>query len=209
MQKKRVIIPVQLVLFISLGILYADSPITSTSFYTAYSDIEIVREAEKSGVLTSSMSKFLSSSANPIDVKAAIINALSWDIEGKNNAKLFFEFLEDMYKEDIDSVILEPLSVDEIFCLGYLMAMDNYFYVYDALDVLYTAWDLKDTSFTISIIIAIVEAQDVMDFDWCEVWLLTEGVLLDETLKKDMRDEAIEIIVDYMSLYEEDCEEDN
>ncbi len=209
MQKKRIVIAVQLVLLISLGILYADSPITSTPFYTAYYDFEIVKEAEKSGILTQSIALFLSSSTNPIDVKAAVINALSWDIEGKDNAEIFFEFLEDMYKEDIDSVTLEPLSVDEIFCLGYLMAMDDYFYVYDALDVLYTAWDLNDTSFTISIILAIVEAQDVMDFDWCEVWLLTEDVLFDETLKKDMRDEAIEIIVDYMSLYEEDCEEDN
>ena len=209
MQKRRIVIAAQLVLFISLGILYADSPITSTPFYTAYSDIEMVRIAEKSGVLTLSIARYFSSTTNPIDVKAAVINALSWDIEGKNNAELFFEFLEDFYKEDIDSVTLEPLSVDEIFCLGYLMAMDDYFYVYEALDVLYTAWDLNDTSFTISIILAIVEAQDAMDFDWCEVWLLTEGVLFDKTLKKDMRDEAIEIIVDYMKLYEEYCEEDN
>jgi hypothetical protein len=209
MQKRRIVIAVQVVLFISLGILYADSPITSTPFYTAYNDIGMVRRAETSGVLTLSIAHFFSSTTSPIDVKAAVINALSWDIEGKNNAEIFFEFLEDIYKEDIDSVTLEPLSVDEIFCLGYLMAMDDYFYVYGALDVLYTAWDLNDTSFTISIILAIVEAQDVMDFDWCEVWLLTEGVLFDKTLKKDMRDEAIEIIVDYMKLYEEYCEEDN
>jgi len=89
------------------------------------------------------------------------------------------------------------------------MAIDNYFYVEEALEVLFVAWDMNDVSFTVSMIFAIVEAQEAMDYDWCEVWLLTEDVLLDETLEKDMRDEAIEIIVDYMSLYEEDCEEDN
>jgi hypothetical protein len=209
MQKRRIVIAVQLVLFISLGILYADSPITSTTFYTAYYDFEIVKEAEKSGILTQSIAQFLSSSTNPIDVKAAVINALSWDIDGKNNSGLYFDFLEKTHNEDIDSVTLEPLSADEVFCLGYLMAMDNYFYVEEALEVLFVAWDMNDVSFTVSMIFAIVEAQEAMDYDWCEVWLLTQGVLLDETLEKDMRDEAIEIIVDYMSLYEEDCEEKN
>lgn len=209
MQKRRIVIAVQLVLFILLGILYADSPITSTPFYTAYNDIEMVRRAEKSGVLTLSIAQFFSSSSNPIDVKAAVINALSWDIDGKNNSGLYFDFLVETHKEEIDSVTLEPLSADEVFCLGYLMAMDNYFYVEEALEVLFVAWDMNDVSFTVSMIFAIVEAQEAMDYDWCEVWLLTQDVLLDETLKKDMRDEAIEIIVDYMSLYEEDCEEDN
>jgi hypothetical protein len=54
-------------------------------------------------------------------------------------------------------------------------------------------------------IYAIVEAQDAMEYDWCEVWLLVEDVLLDETLVMDMRKEAVTIIVDYMRLYEEEC----
>jgi hypothetical protein len=190
--------------------LQADSPITSTDFYQAYSDIPMVAKAAQSGgILTKEMAAFLSADKMPIDQKAAVINALSWDIEGKNNASRYSEYLEQKYYgAKIDSTTLEPFTGDEVFCLGYLRAMDNYFDVLDALDILDIAWVANDTSFTVSMIYAIIEAQDVMDYDWCEVWLLVEDVLLDESLVLDMRKEAITIIVDYMRLYEDECDDE-
>lgn len=189
--------------------LQADSPITSTDFYQVYEDIPMVVKAEQSdGILTKEMAIFLSSDINPIDHKAAVINALSWDIDGKNNASFYLEFLaQKYYGSKIDSATLEPLNGDELLCLGYLRAMDDYFDVLDVLDILYLAWEANDTSFTVSMIFAIVEAQEAMDYDWCEVWLLVEDVLLDEILVMDMRKEAVTIIVDYMRLYEDECEE--
>lgn len=206
MKRKKEGIVIAFLLILFLCNLYADSPITSTDFYTAYKDIEMVNKAAKLDVITPEIAEFLSSTKISVDVKAAVINALSWDINGKNNAVLYLGYLEEKYNSDIDTVTLEPLTADEVFCLGYLLAMDDYFFVGRALDILDIAWGKNDTSFTVSMIYAIVEAQDAMDYDWCEVWMLTEDVLLDETLKKDMGDEAIQIIVDYMSLYKDECE---
>jgi hypothetical protein len=187
--------------------LQADSPITSTDFHEAYKDVPmVVKAANSDGVLSREMAEFLSSDDNPLDHKAALINALSWDIDGKDNATKYIKFLMQKYQGiKIDSTTLEPFNADEIFCLGYLRAMDDYFDVLDALDILYLAWEANDSSFTVSMIYAIVEAQDAMEYDWCEVWLLVEDVLLDETLVMDMRKEAVTIIVDYMRLYEEEC----
>ena len=189
--------------------LQADSPITSTDFHKAYMDIPmVVKAAQSDGILTKEMAAFLSSNNNPIDQKAAIINALSWDIEGKNNSSLYFEFLaQKYYGAKIDSFTLEPFTGDEVFCLGYLRAMDDYFNVLDALDIFDMAWAANDTSYTVSMIYAIVEAQDAMDYDWCEVWLLVEDVLLDDMLVMDMRKEAVTIILDYIQPYEKHCEE--
>ncbi|TET21491.1 MAG: hypothetical protein E3J78_03955 [Candidatus Cloacimonadota bacterium] len=197
-----------LVIFIVTAV-FADSPITSTYFASEYNDITMVRKAEDSdGILTKEFAKFLSSDKNPVDVKAAVINALSWDINGKSNATFYFEYLQQKYYGDkIDNLSFEQLNADEIFCLGYLTAMDDYFDVMDALDMLDVAWSKNDRSFTVSMIYAIVEAQDAMDYDWCEVWFLTEDVLLDESLIMDMRKEAVTAIVDYMRLYEEYCED--
>lgn len=192
-----------------LSLLHADSPITSTDFFQAYMDVPMVAKAVQSdGILTKEMAAFLSSDKVPVDHKAAVINGLSWDIDGKQNASLYFDFLvQKYYGSKIDSFTLEPFSGDEIFCLGYLRAMDDYFNVLAALDIFDMAWAVNDTSFTISMIYAIVEAQEAMDYDWCEVWLLVEDVLNDDILIMDMRKEAVTIIVDYMKLYEEDCEE--
>jgi hypothetical protein len=74
----------------------ADSPITSTPFSEAYQDYEIVQKAQKAGILDLEMAQYLSSRSAPIDVKAAVINALSWKIEGKQNATLYRYFLEDV-----------------------------------------------------------------------------------------------------------------
>lgn len=204
-------IPVAVLMLVGTLTLHADSPITSTDFHRAYSDIAIVKEAaESDGILTEKMAAMLSAEDYPIDDKAAIINALSWDFEGKSNAARYMEYLKQKYYgSEIDSTTFEPLTGDELFCLGYLRAMDDYFDVTRALDMLDLAWQKNDTSFTVSMIYAIVEAQEAMDYDWCEVWLLIDDVLSDEMLEFDMREKAVSIIVEYMILYADECEDYN
>ena len=63
---------------------------------------------------------------------------------------------------------------------------------------------MKD-SFTVSIIMALTIGQKVMDYDWCEVWRLTEEVLKNKELKQDLRPEATKRIIDYMILYKDYC----
>lgn len=184
---------------------YADSPITATKFYEAYMDVKMVERAHLEGVMGLEIAEFLTSSENPIDVKAAVINALSWKFDGKNNAELYAYYLALLYHVSITELDTEFLSADEIFCIGYLTAMDDYFHPEKALPILEEAHKVMKESFTVSIIMALVRGQAVMDYDWCEVWRLTEGVLQNKELKHDLRPEATKRIVDYMILYKEYC----
>lgn len=191
-------------------ILYADSPITSTPFFEAYLDHEIVRVATREGVVSSEIAEFLSSPDNPIDLKAAVVNALSWDVEGKDNGSLYLNFLAAGRNKAVMDLKMEELTSDEIFCLGYMAAMDDYFRPELALPIIQRAHELNSTSFTVAIIMALVKAQDVMDKDFCRVWLVVEEVLDLETagqITDDMRPEARKIILGYMSGYKKYCEE--
>lgn len=190
------------VIFFSMNpaTVFADSPVTSTDFYNAYIDVNIVKTAKEKGIIDQEIANYLHSSTNPIDVKAAVINALGWKCEGKSNAENYVKLI---YSNDIDKLDVDSLSGDEIFCISYMMALDDYFNVNKALSLMEKAYKKNNSSFTIAIVRSIVKGQDVMDDNWGMIWSNTENVLNDKALVKDMRQEAIDIIVGYMKLYEE------
>src|SRR5574341_107390 len=177
MKKKLLLVLILKLLFIFPVTSYADSPITSTSFYEAYLDVRMVERAHLEGVMGLEIAEFLSSSENPIDVKAAVINALSWRFEGKNNSELYLYYLGLLYHLPVDELDTDFLSADEIFCLGYLTIMDDYFHPEDALPFLEEAHKLMKDSFTVSLILALAKAQMAFEQDWCEAWKLIERVL--------------------------------
>lgn len=183
----------------------ADSPVTSTDFYKAYMDVNMVQRAHLEGVMGVEIAEFLSSPENPVDVKAAVINALSWKFDGKRNAELYTYYLGLLYHLPVEELDTDFLSADEIFCLGYLTVMDDYFHPERGMVFLEKAHEMKKDSFTVSIVLALARAQMVFEMDWCEVWKLTEDVLLNKELKQDLRPEATKRIVDYMVLYKEYC----
>jgi len=193
------------VLFLFQKTSHADSPITATDFYEAYMDVKMVERAHLEGVMGLEIAEFLTSPENPIDVKAAVINALSWRFDGKNNAELYAYYLALLYHVSVTELDTEFLSADEVFCMGYLTAMDDYFHPEKALPLLEEAHKMMKDSFTVSIILSLARGQKVMDYDWCEVWRLTEEVLKNKELKQDLRPEATKMIVDYMVLYKEYC----
>ena len=184
---------------------HADSPITATKFYEAYLDVKMVEMAHLEGVMGLEIAEFLTSPEKPIDVKAAVINALSWRFDGKNNAELYAYYLALLYHVSVTELDTEFLSADERFCIGYLTAMDDYFHPEKALPLLEEAHKVMKESFTVSIILALTRGQKAMDYDWCEVWRLTEEVLKNKELRQDLRPEAIKMIMDYMILYKEYC----
>ena len=197
---------------LTLGVLFtlmlpvialADSPVTSTPFYEAYSDIGAVARAHEGGVMTLSIAKLLSSSHHTIDVKMAVINALSWDIDGKSNGELYSYFLALKYGLPLDELDFATLTSDEQLCLGYLYILDDYFHPDRGITLLEMANERVEDSFTYSIILAIGRAQEAMDYDWDEVWKLAERVFGNKKLKQDMREDAVNIIRDYMVLYKE------
>lgn len=185
----------------------ADSPITSTYIATFYYEYPIVAVAETSRSLNDEIAAFLLDPNNLIDVKAAVINAIGWNFDGTANAGMFKQYLAKYHGTTTEQLSLQSLSGDELFCLGYFMAMDNYFVVEDAINVLQMAADKNKTSFTTHLVLAMVEAQKSMDYDWCRVWRLTAEVLNDKSLERDMKTGAIQSIVDYMILYKSSCSE--
>jgi hypothetical protein len=164
-------------------------------------DLEIVQKAYKKGILDLEIAEYLSSQNNPIDVKAAVINALGWDFNGKYNSTLYKYYLALTHGKTLEKLSLNSLTVDELFCLGYLTIMDDYFHPEKAIPLLEKAAEKRNDSFTIAIILALAKSQKELPDNWSNIWKITEKVLNNKTLKKDMREEAIKIIIDYMILY--------
>lgn len=187
--------------------MYADSPITSTAFSEAYLEIEMVRYAKENGTLNLQMAQYLSNPGHSLDKKAALINALSWKFEGKRNRDLYFNYLSIAYSRPVNDLPYEILSADELFSLGYLTVMDDYFHPQKAVPLLEKAAVRYHNSFTAHMILALAKAQDFMHDQkkWCEVWRVTEQVLNNKALKVDMRESGIKYIVDYMVLYQDNC----
>lgn len=179
---------------------YADSPITSTEFYTAYLYIDTVKKAADFGVMDSEIAYFLASPINSIDVKAAVINALGWDFNGKDNAEKYAHFV---YNKSVEELNLDLLNEDELFSLGYLMAMDDYSNTTKALTFLQKSNTKLNNSFTVSIVTSIVYSQETLrqPDNWPDIWVVTQKVIKNKELNRDLRPEAAKIIVDYMSLY--------
>lgn len=223
---------VLLLLLIKSSYLYADSPITTTFFYSAYYEIPEVQNAEREGVLTYENASFLSSK-RPIDQKVALINALGWSISSKNNMNLYEIFLKKKYNTGkLDYLKLTP---DEHLCLGYLCIMDNYFLVRKPLDILKTARRRNPKSYTYNIIYALVLSQlmvqvgdnyyrgmpfsdtsisnDVFDYSildstsssYCNVYLSCVNIENDKSLIQDFRASAKACVFSYLSDYKKDC----
>lgn len=183
----------------------ADSPLTSTPFHEAYAAEKMVAYALEHPVIDKKIAKFLMKSNQPLALKAAVINAMGWDTEGKNNAELLLTYLVKKRKIESDDKDFSKLTAHDLFCMGYCMALDNYFEVEAAAEVLALAASKMPKSFTAQLIHSLVLAQMAMDQDWCMVYNLVTQVAQNSTLKRDMSEGAVSIVMDYIELYKENC----
>lgn len=200
-------------LFISLLVfvlpiqkLFADSPLTSTDFSRAYQSEFIVSKAQNAeGELNPELAEYLIDKSNPIDLKLALINELGWEISGRSNAEFFMDYLKLKGYFNSESDFLKKGDAGQLICYAYLMAMDDYFDVKRAHQISKIAKSKNKRSYSIHLIAALIEAQDVMDSGWCAVFLATDKVKKNKRLKRDMKPEASAIIFEYMDLYKENC----
>jgi len=82
--------------------------------------------------------------------------------------------------------------------------MSNYFDVKAASELGHLAVKKdKDKSFSVAMISALIDAQIYLDSDWSMVYKVVADVLHDGSLHLDMRQEAIDNIMDYINLYNE------
>ena len=102
----------------------------------------------------------------------------------------------------MDRLYPERISPSDLFCLGYLTILDDYFEPSYGLLLLELALEFLEESMVASIITALARAQDlVMGEDSYELWPVIEEVITDQSLQRDFRPQAMEIIIEYMSLY--------
>ncbi|TYP71828.1 copper amine oxidase N-terminal domain-containing protein [Paenibacillus methanolicus] len=180
-----------------VGIARADSPLTSTAFHEAYANVAKVNEARKSG-LTKSVAAFLASEKTALAEKAAAIHAIYAGAGAWEERDLASQYAKLAYGKALSSLAAKTLRPDEVFVVGYLKAMDRYL----APD---TAWlaaakDAMPGSMTAALVYALAQSQAQPDsalYGWCAI----ERVLNDASLKKDMRQDAIDRIKNYMMLY--------
>ena len=200
---------VVLSLFLLLGVVFksqADSPLTSTYFAETYNDEDIVNQALLAkGQLTTLLMDYLINESNPIAVKLAVINALGWQYEGKNNCATFLKYLGKKKKMKTPEKVLKKGSAHIIICMAYLKAMDDYFDVREAAKWSKVAQEKDPRSYSLNLIAAVIQAQVAFDTDWCQVFQLTDAVRNNTNLEVDMRDQSAAIIFNYMDLYQSSC----
>ena len=195
-----------IILTFSISTVFADSPLTSTDFYTAYLDIPIVNRASKSdGLINIEIFNYLNSKSNSIDKKIALINALKWNFNGKNNAVLYLKKLMAIRKDYTPNNFYNKGSAEELICYAYLKAMDNYFDVKKA--VLFSSLAAKQNtnSYTIAIVNQLIKSQMVKMNNWCEVYNGMNKIKENKNLILDFRKEASNIIFSYTDSYKEYC----
>lgn len=202
--KRSGIIIMTLILFVVLmnvggQKVQADSPLTSTTFYQAYMDIDIVAEAHQSG-LNQEIAKFLSSKESPLDERAAVINAIysSWNEWDDRNVT--DEYSKAIYGKPAALLELKNLRGDELFVLGYLNVLDHY--LNPDPYWLGLAREALPDSMTVAVIYSLAKSQEspeAVGFASCYL-----KRLLDDDLHKDIRQKALDMIADYIYLYERD-----
>ena len=190
-----------ILIFAGANAVQADSPITSTPFYQAYYDGGVVTYAAGKKVMDNTIADYLANDNNPIDVRMAVINAMGWDINGRNNTELY---LTQVY-EGKSSFNMKDLSAEQKLVIGYMTIMDNYFKPDAGLPYLEAALKEMPDSKTANIIYSLAKGQEVMDKDFCEVWKVYDSSVNKSGLNSDFSLAGELIVADYINIYKESC----
>lgn len=184
----------------------ADSPLTSTPFSDAYMNLKMVSLAAASDhALNEELAAYLYDGEVSIVHRLAAINALGWEMDETQNFQFFLDFLIQHNPNITENNFQSTCSAEQLICLAYLKAMDDYFNVAYALEIANSALVKDVGTYSIHLIHGLIQAQFSMDSNWCAVYQATDQVRKDESLEVDMNEEARKIIFEYMDLYKGDC----
>ena len=188
---------------------FADSPLTSTDFYKAYAGESIVQAATKcNGKISKDVMAYLANDKNPIAVKLAAVNAVYMcadDIVARENSDIFVKYLLKNCNYQDENGIIGLGNASLLASLAYMMAMDDYSNVQPAADIIYCALDKQPNSLCVNMVTALIIAQSYMaDYTkWGKVYTIVNSVVSDTSLEQDLSKEAVDIIMDYVSIYNE------
>jgi len=185
---------------------WADSPLTSTHFCDAYSDHPMVQMAceEMQSNISVTLLNFLADKHQPVDVRLAVVNKLGWNFDGTAVGAQLGEYMMGRYKAKTEKKLAKKLDAGTLAVYAYAKAMSNYFDVNKASELGHLAVKKnKDKSFSVALISALIDAQVYLDSDWSKIYPVVSKVLHDGSLRLDMRQEAINSIMEYINLYME------
>ena len=182
----------------------ADSPLTSCNIHEAYPGSVMEQQALQYKEMTPTIMNFLADKNRPIAERAAVVNALGWDINSTAASKTFCEYLCTKTKTKNEKDMLKKLDPGTRAIYAYSRAMSNYFNVDEAMAIAQSAVDDDKThSFTINMLHALIAAQHYLDGDWGMVYNVVNQVRQDGSLNLDMKQATIDIIWDYIKIYEQ------
>lgn len=184
---------------------WADSPLTSTHFAEAYSDHPMVQMADQmmQNDIPTTLLNFLADKNSPVDVRLAVINKIGWNFDGTTVGAQLGEYLMGRYGAKSEKKLVKKLDAGTLAVYAYAKAMSNYFDVTAASELGHQAVKKnKNKSFSVAMISALIDAQIYLDSDWGMIYKVIAGVLHDGSLHLDMRQEAIDNIMEYINLYQ-------
>jgi hypothetical protein len=191
---------------------FADSPLTSTEFYRAYTNIPLVQDAMKcKGKMTKTMLEYIYADTNTLEIKLAIINAIGWNVKGLKNSQTFFKYVmnKKSYKTDFggDYTAFKWYATrDELICFSYLKAMDNYFELADAFDIAREAQRKYTDSFAVNMIYNLIKAHGLTAYgESCYASKIFSTLKNNPKLNMDMKNEAIPFVFEYMDDIGKNC----
>ena len=185
---------------------WADSPLTSTHFADAYSDHPMVQMAsqEMQYDIPTTLLNFLANKNEPVDVRLAVINKIGWNFDGTTVGAKLEQYLMGRYNVKTEKKLVKKLDAGTLAVFAYARAMSNYFDVTAASALAQQAVKKnKNKSFSVALIDALIDAQVYLDNDWSMIYKAVADVLHDGSLHLDMRQEAIDSIMEYINLYSE------
>lgn len=196
----------------------ADSPLTSTPFWQAYENDKEVKYAKENG-LNEKVLKYLTSKKISCDVKIAMINSFGWSSgytqkfedyllsKRKGLTKDVFKYLKKESEEmPVENDQTQLLSTDDLVCWTYLRAMDNYDTPQYSMRGAFLAYWRDTTNMSAGVVLCLVFAQQAMMYDWCKIYESAQAFIIEPEYKENLlKEEAVTIIMEYLNLYEQDC----
>ena len=201
---KRLLCAITLLMAFTAG--WADSPLTSTHFADAYSDHPMVQTADEfmQGDMSTTLLNFLADKHSPVDVRLAVINKIGWNFDGTSMGAQLRDYLMGRYNAKNESTLVKKLDAGTLAVYAYALAMSDYFDVKAAQELAHQALKKnKNKSFSVAMASALIDAQHYLDSDWGMVYKVVADVLHNGSLHLDMRQEAIDSIMEYINLYKE------
>jgi hypothetical protein len=151
-----------------------------------------------------SMLNFLADEKSPVDVRLAVINAIGWNFNGKTSGQQLRDYLSSRYKAKSVGKLAKKLDAGTLAVYAYALAMSNYFEVADAQNLAHKAVKKNNSkSFSVAFIASLIDAQVYLDSDWGQVYKVVYNVLHDGSLHLDMRQAAIDKVMEYIGGYKE------